>query len=143
MISDKINLYKDYSSIDLNCLACLKNNHLINECPKIQYIIDKEKVLKKFCFSKNQVQRKFMFRKNNRVNSLFQLKKFKKIDNFSEIKIGLVPSDNDFMNSINSSIKSIKSPGEKLIVNNEEKFYTKKNIIQPKEKMYLIFFIFF
>ena len=50
MIKDKLLLYNDYEAINKNCFSCRKFNHTIEECPKLHFVPDKEKIIKKFNF---------------------------------------------------------------------------------------------
>lgn len=43
-------LYNNNQPAKLTCFACEKYNHLINECPILHFVADKEKVLKKEMF---------------------------------------------------------------------------------------------
>lgn len=45
-MKDKIELYKEYSIINLECSSCYEPTHLINECPNLHYFIATEDVVK-------------------------------------------------------------------------------------------------
>lgn len=38
-IKDNINLYNDYTALNLQCFSCLKNDHVAKYCPNIHFAI--------------------------------------------------------------------------------------------------------
>lgn len=52
MIKEKLLLYNDYSDINKKCFCCKKCIHIIEECPKLHYVPDIERIIKKINFPK-------------------------------------------------------------------------------------------
>lgn len=89
MIQDQINIGKTINALRLKCYACCQIGHLINNCNKLHYIPDIEKVIKTNEFSKPQQRNpeisRVKFKKHYRV---FRLKPLK--HQFSNIKLHTV-----------------------------------------------------
>lgn len=73
-IKDKIELYSDYTCLEIDCYSCGSSNHLISECPFIHYVIKPIEILKKNTrkeflfnskFSRNSKRKKFNALLNN------------------------------------------------------------------------------
>ena len=48
MIKEKLIFYNDYTSINKKCFSCNQFNHIIEECPKLHFVPNIEKIIKKF-----------------------------------------------------------------------------------------------
>lgn len=46
MIKEKLLFYNDYSSINKKCFSCQQFNHIIEECPKLHFVPNVEKIVK-------------------------------------------------------------------------------------------------
>ena len=84
MMSDEIKNYKKYNCFNYQCCACGKKTHLINECPKINYIPDRQFLIKKLNYFNFQERRNTKnIRFKNKYHALLQLKNTKfKAENF-------------------------------------------------------------
>ena len=74
MIQDQIKIYKNYEYFNGSCSCCFKKSHLIDDCPKINYIPNKNFLVNKITYSHFQdrmsnKQAKF----KRKYNSLFNL----------------------------------------------------------------------
>ena len=71
-ISDKIKLYEKFNLLDKKCNSCNSLHHYIFNCPLINYIPNKEKILMKFKQKNVQKKRILILRKKKRkkINSL-------------------------------------------------------------------------
>lgn len=65
MISQQISIYENLKSLKIRCYCCCQNDHLSINCPILHYIPDREKIIKKDCFYKDQ-ERTDDFRRNDR-----------------------------------------------------------------------------
>ena len=54
MIKDKIKLYHEYGDFNQKCELCPKKNHFSNECDKFHYYPDKDFIIRKYNYSKDQ-----------------------------------------------------------------------------------------
>lgn len=70
MIQDKLRFSDDSSVIERKCLSCKQFSHRFSICPKLHYIADKEKIIKKNIFSSNIHNRIPFIRRNKRLNGL-------------------------------------------------------------------------
>ena len=70
MIQDKLRFSDDSSIIEKKCLCCKQFSHRFSICPKLHYIADKEKIIKRKIFSSNIKNRVPFLRRNNRINGL-------------------------------------------------------------------------
>ena len=50
MIKEKLLFYNDYSSINKKCFSCQQFNHIIEECPKLHFVPNIEKIIKTYNF---------------------------------------------------------------------------------------------
>jgi hypothetical protein len=64
MIKNKITLYSDYSDLNLRCDVCKEANHPPLECPKVNYIPDKQKVIQDYLEEWSNFRKNFT--RNNR-----------------------------------------------------------------------------
>lgn len=75
MIRDEIIFSKDYHLLHKKCFSCERYSHMIEECPKLHYIPNKERIIKSLNYSKFQ-ERKFVLRSNKKkFNALLTKKK--------------------------------------------------------------------
>ena len=70
MIKEKIILYNDYSCINENCSGCKQFTHLIQDCPRLHFVPNKEKIIKKFNFSKDNERIPFARKIKQKTNAL-------------------------------------------------------------------------
>ena len=57
MIKDKVELNNDFSSINKKCFGCRQFNHIIEECPKIHYIPNQERIIKTHLYPCTHLER--------------------------------------------------------------------------------------
>ena len=70
MIKDKLVLYNDYSCINKTCFSCNQGNHIVEECPKLHYMPNIERIIKKYNFPQNNERKSFSRMKKYKTNSL-------------------------------------------------------------------------
>jgi hypothetical protein len=70
MIRDNIMLYDNLDQLYPSCRSCSRNDHFIEMCPRIQYIPDRELILKRYVITQTQNRNRFKRSKRNRLNSL-------------------------------------------------------------------------
>jgi hypothetical protein len=69
MIKDKVELSNDFSSINKKCFGCRQFNHIIEECPKVHYIPNTERILKSYLWPSKHIERSNYIRKRKKINS--------------------------------------------------------------------------
>lgn len=74
MIKDKLIFSHDYSLINKKCFSCYQPTHMIENCPKLHYIPNHEKIIKTLNYSKSQERKQFHRRGKKSLNCLFFLK---------------------------------------------------------------------
>lgn len=65
MISQQISIYDNLKSLKIRCYCCSQTDHISINCPIVHYIPDREKIIKKSCFYKDQ-ERTDGFQRNDR-----------------------------------------------------------------------------
>ena len=70
MIQDKLRFSDDNSLIEKKCLCCKQFSHRFSICPKLHYIADREKIIKREIFSSNIYYRIPFLRRNKKLNGL-------------------------------------------------------------------------
>ena len=91
MIQEKLRFSEGSSLIERKCLCCKQFSHRFSFCPKLHYIADKEKIIKKEIFASTFNNRTPFIRKTKKSNNALQ-KKF----------------DQDTTKSVFSSLSTIK-----------------------------------
>ena len=94
MMKDKLKFYEQYQYTNIRCSSCLKSNHLIQTCPYIHYIPDKNFLINRYNYSYSQTRKKDFVRKpRKKLKALLQLEA---IDNALE----KLWEDDDFEESL-------------------------------------------
>ena len=77
MMRDQATFYSDFKNFQAKCSVCLKNTHLVPSCPLVNYIPDRDIILRKYIHSSFQKRRNFSRNKKIRkkTNSLLNLEK--------------------------------------------------------------------
>ena len=70
MINQKIFLYNDYSNIHKSCFSCHQFSHTIEQCPKLHFVPNKEKIIKKHVFPLKNARQNFLRHRKLSNNSL-------------------------------------------------------------------------
>ena len=70
MINQKIFLYHDYSSINKRCFSCHQFSHTIEQCPKLHFVPNKEKIIKNHVFPLKNARQIFLRHRKRSKNSL-------------------------------------------------------------------------
>mmetsp|Transcript_12944 Transcript_12944/g.11072 ORF Transcript_12944/g.11072 Transcript_12944/m.11072 type:complete len:146 (-) Transcript_12944:1217-1654(-) len=77
-LKDTINIYNDYSSLNMVCYSCGSKSHLVKNCEVIHYVVNKEKCLTSYRTRKTHFQKSFVRRRNrgtkavNRLETMMQ-----------------------------------------------------------------------
>ena len=122
MIKEKLLLYNNYSSINKNCFCCKQYTHIIEECPKLHFVPNIEKIIKKFNFPKSNTRLQFdRHRKKSNVFSFFNKKSFPAAVSKTIIEEPISPEENksnleilednndiNEINKINENVERIK-----------------------------------
>ena len=118
MIKDKLLLYNDYTAINKNCFSCRKFNHTIEECPKLHFVPDKEKIIKKFNYP--LLNERVPYKRNSKksVHSLCLLR-----SNFR----GYMKIKKSHFNHISSISKDESSDVDSCEEDPEQSFHTIQN----------------
>lgn len=69
-IKERLEFYNDYSTINKKCFGCRQFNHIIEECPKLHYFPNVEKIIKQHNFSLGDINRRLYNRRKKKNNSL-------------------------------------------------------------------------
>lgn len=69
-IQERLEFYNDYSTINKKCFGCRQFNHIIEECPKLHYVPNVEKIIKQYNFSLGDIDRRLYNRRKKKNNSL-------------------------------------------------------------------------
>ena len=114
MIKDQINIYKNFENFNGYCSCCLKKTHLVSECPKINYIPDKNFLISKLNFSHEQSRNK-----NNtyKIKKKFHVKKkFHALNDLLSIqyKVSQFNDKTENLNNISNSEPSNLSNNEEI-----------------------------
>ena len=73
MIKEKILLYQDYSHINKSCFCCHQYTHIIEECPKLHFVPDIEKIIKQANFPKHNQRFHYVRRSKKSHKALLTL----------------------------------------------------------------------
>ena len=65
MIQDRINLYQDYSFLNITCYSCGMKNHCASECGVIHYDVDHIALIKQYRDVEYQFRKGFVRPKRN------------------------------------------------------------------------------
>jgi len=69
-IKDQLAIYHNYSVLNMFCYSCGLNDHLVNNCPKVHYVVEKEPLLRKYLEKKDSFMNGFI-RLGKRFNRRF------------------------------------------------------------------------
>ena len=128
MIKDQIKLYGDFSEFHTKCLCCEKSSHTFCHCPIIHYMADRDFLIKKSIFSKEQIRTKDFLRKKSK-------KRMKNLKNIQENAIKATISIAEFLNNENEFL-ILENPDENDI---EEEYMSSLNIKNESEKKIIDF----
>lgn len=78
MIKEKLLFYNDYSSINKKCFSCQQFNHIIEECPKLHFVPNIEKIIKEYNYPHLNERAGFLRNKTRSINALSNVKKNEK-----------------------------------------------------------------
>ena len=74
MIREKLFLYNDFSSINKSCFSCHQFSHTIEQCPKLHFVPNIERIIKKHVFPiKNNRQAFLRHRKRSKNSLIYQI----------------------------------------------------------------------
>ena len=73
MIRDQIIIYQNYFPLKIRCYSCNQMGHLIDRCPLLHFLSDKEKVVRKYNYYVDQIRGVFI--RNVRKQKAFLFKK--------------------------------------------------------------------
>lgn len=73
MIQEKLKFSEGSSLIERKCLCCKQFSHRFSFCPKLHFIADKEKIIKKMIFSSSVYNRTSFTRKGKKSNALITI----------------------------------------------------------------------
>lgn len=124
MIQDQINIGKTINALRLKCYACCQIGHLINNCNKLHYIPDMEKVIKTNEFSKPQQRNPNFSRvKFKKHYMIFRMKPLK--HQFSNIKLHTVECEESSIDEESSDYDEKTEKGKALTreASNKSDFY--------------------
>ena len=65
MMKDNLNVQKDYSILQKKCYSCQSSEHFSKDCPLINFIPNKNLIIKKKQFSSKRINSKKKFIRNN------------------------------------------------------------------------------
>ena len=74
MIRDQIMNYQDYSVLQSPCCVCQNSAHTLETCPRIQYIPDKEAIIKDYLIGEENERRNFIRRSKQSFHCLINIK---------------------------------------------------------------------
>ena len=126
MIKDKLLLSNDYSSINKKCFSCGQFTHIIEECPKLHYVPNVERIIKKLTYpflNKRQIYKR---RCRKTQNGLINLMKNPGI--CQKLKINIknnktlinmeVSSEENFLGSVDDYNTETNFNKNELLLNN-------------------------
>ena len=87
MIKEKLLFYNDYSSINKKCFSCQQFNHIIEECPKLHFVPNIEKIIKRFNYPFLNERNPFPRKKKKFPNALMSFRKNKKNYQYFKAKL--------------------------------------------------------
>ena len=111
MIKDNLLFNHDLNLINNKCFFCDDNRHLSNECNKLHFVPDSEKVLKKFLFPESQNRMKYT-RNNNflkRKNAYFFKNDNENISSFVDKSINYDNEKTDSNANLGNKFNFIKN----------------------------------
>ena len=117
MIREKLVLYNDYSSINKSCFSCHQFSHIIEECPKLHFVPNVEKIIKTYVFPLKNFRQPFTRLRKRSKNSLVYQISIRKVPlrKIVTIKLNMEEEKNlseECVSEIdNPSEKDISSPG--------------------------------
>lgn len=79
MIKDKVELNNDFSSINKKCFGCRQFNHIIEECPKLHYIPNHERIIKTHLYPSMHLVRSYYVRSRRKKVSAMRVQKNLKV----------------------------------------------------------------
>lgn len=79
MIRDEMKLYQNYESGNLRCSACMKSNHILQQCTYVHYIPDKKFLIRRHNYTEMQTRSPNFIRKTHK-----KVKALKELDNIDE-----------------------------------------------------------
>ena len=122
MIREKLVLYNDYSSINKSCFSCHNFTHTIEECPKLHFVPNVEKIVKSYVFPKNNSRKAFVRLRERSKNSLIYQPSIRKIPSkkLSSLTPNTVLEEED-ENYSNDSVSVTEEPSSPNKVNSEFK----------------------
>lgn len=132
MIKEKLLFYNDYSSINKKCFSCQQFNHIIEECPKLHFVPNIEKIIKTYNYPHLSERADFQRNKNRSINALSIVKnnakgynKFKKrlktIKTIEQKNDSSSDSDSNVDDNLEENDDEIKSFNETNSTNNNTK----------------------
>ncbi len=131
MIRDQIKQYGDFSEFHTKCLCCEKTSHSFSHCPIIHYVPDRDFLIKKSNFNKEQIRKNDFVRKTSkkRMNNLQNIQEnaikatlsiTEFLDNENEIPLSENPDENN-IDEESVSLLNIKKESEKKIMDSVSK----------------------
>lgn len=69
LMRDQIKLYSQYQKVKMSCLCCKKQDHIITDCSILHYTPDKDFLIKRLLYSKNQMRKEYPRRKLKGYNA--------------------------------------------------------------------------
>ena len=128
VIKEKLMLSRDYSFINKNCYSCRQFNHTVKECPKLHFVPNIEKIIKKYTYPLFNERSSFIRRKKKSSNALFfrlDCKKAQKKFSLMIVKKSMKVQDSD---------SSFDSKEEKIIQITEEDEFEETKDDGPKKR---------
>ncbi|KAL4485761.1 hypothetical protein ABPG72_012301 [Tetrahymena utriculariae] len=120
-IKDQINIYKNYSNIDLKCPICSEYRHRMHECNSINFILYKEKLIDLAQKSEIQIRQdkslvnkeKLEYQKKNKTQHSFRM-----IETFKKIPLRREGQKKIAQEKYNAYVNNfeVKTQGFKIIV---------------------------
>lgn len=132
VIKEKIKFGHDYSFINKSCYSCKQFTHTIEECPKLHFVPNIEKIIKQYTFPSTN-ERYFYNRKNKKWNALLihsNCRKAQKKFNLMILKRkSMLPDESE--SSFDSKEKIIEIP-------EEDEFEETREEIRKKREDFLL-----
>jgi len=73
MLKDKINIYQQYSVLQMKCASCGSEDHIIENCPKVHLVLPRDQVIKNYLEETNSQSRSYKRADKRRFNALLDL----------------------------------------------------------------------
>ena len=113
VIKEKLMFSHDYSFINKSCYSCKQFNHTVEDCPKLHFVPNIEKIIKQYTFPSIN-ERFFYSRKNKKWNALLIhsncRKAQKKFNRMILKKKSILPDESE--SSLDSKEKIVEIPDE-------------------------------